>query len=205
MKLPRPKDALVAGAVLLFRRLLPRRRPRLGPAEREPVVPPGPPSPRAELLVLGLLAAGALCAVAFVVVYAVDRIPAQTQLLGLSLGLAFLFVAAALIATGKRLIVTEEIEDDYPEQEHPDEQESIGAVVDDSASRLTRRRLFKLGLLGAGGALGVALLTPLASLGPVLDLARFYETPWRRGKRLVDENGRPYRASEIEEKSLYTA
>ena len=205
MKLPRPKDALVAGAVLLVRRLAGRHRPRLRPGEREPAVPPGEPSPRAELLVLGLLLAGAACAVAFVVVYALDRLPAHTQLLGLSLGLAFLFIAAALIATSKRLIATEEVEDEYPEEEHPDEQATIEAVLDDSGSRLTRRRLFKLGLLGAGGALGVALLTPLASLGPVLDLARFYDTPWRRGKRLVDEHGRPYRASDIEEKSLYTA
>jgi ubiquinol-cytochrome c reductase iron-sulfur subunit len=205
MKRPRPKDLLVAGAVLLFRRLLPRRRARFDPGEREPVVPPGEPSPRAELLVLGLLAVGAACAVAFVVVYAVDGIPAQTQLLGLSLGLAFLFIAAALIATAQRLIVTEEVEDDYPEQEHLDEQKTIGAVLDDSGSRLTRRRLFKLGLLGAGGALGVALLAPLASLGPALDLARSYATPWRRGRRLVDEHGKPYRASDIEEKSMYTA
>jgi ubiquinol-cytochrome c reductase iron-sulfur subunit len=196
-----PKDWLVAAAVLLLR----RRRPRLKPGERERIVPAGEPSPRAELLALALLGAGALCAAGFIAVYAVDRIPHQTQFLGLTLGLSLLCIAAALIVTAKELIVTEELEDDYPLPEHEDEQETIAATVDDSGSRLTRRRLFKLSLAGTGGVLAAALLTPLASLGPLLDVSRFYDTPWRRGRRLVDEGGRPYRADEIEEKTFYTA
>jgi ubiquinol-cytochrome c reductase iron-sulfur subunit len=200
---PNPKDLLVAGAVLLFRRR--RKPPRLKPGERERVVRVGQPSPRAELLALGLLLAGAAGAVAFVVVYALDRLPNQTQFLGLSLGLAFLAIAAALTVVAKRLVVTEEIEDDYPPEEHPEEQEAIADVVADSGSRLTRRRLFKLSLAAAGGAVGVALVTPVASLGPVLDVGRFVKTPWRRGRRLVDERGTPYRAADIEEKTFYTA
>jgi ubiquinol-cytochrome c reductase iron-sulfur subunit len=196
-----PKDWLLAAAVLLLR----RRRPRLKPGERERVVPEGEPSPRAELLALALLGLGALCAAGFIAVYAIDRIPHQTQFLGLTLGISLLCIAAALIVTAKRLVVTEELEDEYPLPEHPEEQEAVAAVVDDSGSRLTRRRLFKLSLAGAGGALGAALLTPLASLGPLIDVARFYDTPWRRGRRLVDERGRPYRAEEIEEKTFYTA
>jgi ubiquinol-cytochrome c reductase iron-sulfur subunit len=196
-----PKDLLVAGALLLF----PRRRPRLKPGERERVVPSGEPSPGAELLALALLGLGALLAAGFIAVYAIDRIPHQTQFLGLTLGGALLSIAAALIVTAKRLIVTEEIEDEYPLEEHPEEQETIASAVEDSGSRLTRRRLFKLSLLGAGGALGAALLTPVASLGPVIDLSRWYDTPWRRGRRLVDERGRPWRAAEIEEKNFYTA
>lgn len=194
----RAKDLLVAGALLLA-----GRRRRRG--EREPAVPPGESSPRAELAALLLLLGGALCAVAFVAVYALDRIPDQTQFLGLSLGLAFLLIAAALIVTGSRLVSTEEVEDDYPVEEHVTEQETIAQVVADSGSRLTRRRLFKRALLAAGGALGVALLTPIASLGPVLDVDPFYGTPWRRGRRLVDETGRPWRASDIEERDFYTA
>ena len=200
-KRPSAKDVLVAGALLL----VPRRRPRLKPGERERLVPAGEPSPGAELLALALLALGALLAAGFIAVYAIDRIPHQTQFLGLTLGGSLLAIAAALIVTAKQLIVTEEIEDEYPLEEHPDEQETIAAAVEDSGSRLTRRRLFKLSLLGAGGALGAALLTPVASLGPVIDLARWYDTPWRRGRRLVDERGRPWRADEIEEKNFYTA
>jgi ubiquinol-cytochrome c reductase iron-sulfur subunit len=195
------RDWLVASAVLLLR----RRRPRLKPGERERVVPTGEPSPGAELLALCLLGAAIVCAAGFIAVYAYDGTPHQTQFLGLSLGLSLLCIAAALIVTAKRLIVTEEIEDEYPLEEHPEEQETIVATVEDSAGRLTRRRLFKLALAGAGTALAAALLTPVASLGPILDMRRFYDTPWRRGKRLVDETGRPFRAAEIREKTFYTA
>jgi ubiquinol-cytochrome c reductase iron-sulfur subunit len=138
-------------------------------------------------------------------VYAYDGTPHQTQFLGLSLGLSLLSIAAALIVTAHRLVVTEEIEEDYPVEEHPEEQELIVRSLSESGSRLTRRRLFKLGLLSAGGTLGAALVVPLASLGPVLDTGPFYRTPWKRGRRLVDENGRPYAASDIEEDDLYTA
>jgi ubiquinol-cytochrome c reductase iron-sulfur subunit len=195
----RAKDALVAGFLLLAR----RRRRRLWPGQRERIVPPAPRNPGSELLASLLLLAAAACAVAFIVVYVLDRLPAHTQLLGLSLGLACLFIAAALIVTAKRLIATEELEDDYPAEEHVDEQETIAQLVADSG--FSRRRFLKLGLLAAGGALTAAILTPIASLGPAIDMARFYATPWRRGRRLVDEHGKPYRASDIEEKTLYTA
>jgi len=195
----RAKDALVAGLLLLAR----KRKRRLWPGQRERIVPPAPRNPGSELLATVLLLAAAGCAVAFIVVYVLDRLPAHTQLLGLSLGLACLFVAAALIVTAKRLIVTEELEDDYPAEEHVDEQETVLQLVADSG--FSRRRFFKLALGAAGGALALAVLTPIASLGPAIDLARFYATPWRRGRRLVDEHGRPYRASDIEEDTLYTA
>jgi ubiquinol-cytochrome c reductase iron-sulfur subunit len=195
----RAKDALVAGLLLLAR----KRRRRLWPGQRERIVPPAPQNPGSELLAGLLLLAAAACGVAFIVVYVLDRLPAHTQLLGLSLGLACLFVAAALILTAKRLIVTEELEDDYPAEEHVDEQETVVHIVADSG--FSRRRFLKLGLLAAGGALTAAILTPVASLGPAIDMARFYATPWRRGRRLVDEHGKPYRASDIEERQLYTA
>jgi quinol---cytochrome c reductase iron-sulfur subunit len=193
---------LLAGLALLLGR---RRRPRrLRPGERERlVVPPPPDNERAELLAIGLLLASAVCGIAFVVVYVLDRLPAHTQLLGLFLGLAFTFLAAALTVTAKRLVATEELEDDYPENEHPDEQERIVQVVHESG--LTRRRLFVVALGAAAGSIGVALLAPVASLGPAIHMARFYLTPWRRGTRLVDEQGRPLRADQIEEKTFYTA
>jgi len=197
----RLKRWLVAGLLLLLGRR--RRRPDL--AERERVVPAHPEEPQSELLAIGLFAAATLCGIAFVVVYALDRLPRQTQLLGASLGLSFCFLAAGLIVTAKRVIVSEQLEHDYPLDEHPDEQAAVVQVVEESGDRLTRRRLFKVALAGAGGALGVALLTPAASLGPILDIDPFYATPWRRGRRLVDEDGKPLRADEIEPKGLYSA
>ena len=192
---------LVSIATLLLAR---RREPRLRPGERERiVVPEPPPGYDAELAAIWLFLASAVCALAFVVIYALDRLPAHTQLLGLALGLAFAFLAAGLIVIGKRLVANEELVEDYPEPSHPAEQERIVQVVEESG--LTRRRLLLLALGAAGGSLGVALLAPAASLGPVLHTARFYLTPWKRGTRLVDEQDRPLRADEIEEKTFYTA
>jgi ubiquinol-cytochrome c reductase iron-sulfur subunit len=192
---------LLAALTLLLGR---RRKRRLRPGERERIVVPQPPrNDGAELLAIGLLFSATACGIAFVVVYVLDRLPAHTQLLGLSLGLAFAFLAAALAVTAKRLLVSEELEDDYPVREHPEEQERIVQVVHESG--LTRRRLFVLALGAAGTSIGVALLAPVASLGPAIHLARFYLTPWKRGTRLVDEQGRPFRGDEIEEKTFYTA
>jgi ubiquinol-cytochrome c reductase iron-sulfur subunit len=185
--------------------LVGRRRLRPRPGRDARVVPAGEPRPRAELLVLALLVAAALCATAFPIVYALDRLPVQTQLLGASLGLSLLFVAAALIVTGRELVVTEEIEESYPENEHEAEQETVAAIVHESGSRFTRKRLLTAAAGLTGSALGVALITPIVSLGPVFDMKPFYSTPWRRGRRLVDEAGKPYRADDIEEQTFYTA
>jgi len=196
----RPRDIVVAAALLAVG----RRRPKLQ-GDREPIVPRGREQPRTELAVVALLLATGLFAAAFIAFYALDRLPNQTQLMGGALGLAFLCLAAALILVGKQLIVTEEIEEDYPVPEHETEQETIAQIVADSGSRITRKRLLKASFGVAGAALGTALVVPAASLGPVIDMNPFYATTWRRGRRLVDENGRPWRASDIEPDDFYTA
>ena len=160
---------------------------------------------RAETAAILLFLLTGLFSVAFIVVYAIDRIPHQTQFLGLSLGLALVFFAAALIVTALRLVVTEELVEEYPPELHVGEVDLIASTVEESGSRLTRRRLFKLALLGAGGGLVTAALTPAASFGPLLRVKDYFGTPWTRGRRLVDEDDRPYKASDIEEKDFYTA
>jgi ubiquinol-cytochrome c reductase iron-sulfur subunit len=194
------KDLLLSGLVLVAGRG--RRSPR---SEAARVVPDFDSNPGAETWAIVLLLLSSLCCVGFIVVYAVDRIPHQTQFLGLSLGLALVFFAAALIVTALKLIVTEELVEEYPPPLHAGEVDLIASTVEESGSRLTRRRLFKLALLGAGGGLVTAALTPAASFGPILRVKDFFGTPWTRGRRLVDENDRPYKASDIEEKNFYTA
>ena len=196
----RLRDWAIALGVLLLSRL-----PRPGPRrERRRIVPPGEPSPHAELVLIALLLAAAGCAAAFIAVYALDRLPHQTQFLGIAIGLAFAFLAAASILVGKRLVVTEQIEEDYPGV-HEDEQDELLQIVEESGSRFTRKR-FVVGAAGlAGGALGLALVTPAVSFGPAFDVDAFLRTPWRRGRRLVDERGRPYRAADIDEGDFYTA
>ena len=163
------------------------------------------PHPGSETAAILLLLLGALLCAAFVVVYAVDRIPDQTQFLGLALGLALVCIAAALIITGRKLVVTEELVEEYPPEVHAGEVDLIASVAEDAGSRLTRRRLFKLALLAAGGGLATAVITPAASFGPLIRVKEYFGTPWTRGRRLVTEDGTPYKASDIEEKDFYTA
>jgi ubiquinol-cytochrome c reductase iron-sulfur subunit len=196
----RARDVLLAGLVLLVSRRR-RRARRVEPR----IVPPAPPNRRAETAAISLLLLAALCAVGFVAVYAVDSIPSQTQFLGLSLGLSFLFVAAALVLVALGLVVTEELVGEYPPVEHVEEQELVAEVVEESGDGFTRRRLFKLAAAGAGGALGLAAITPALSFGPLLSTKRLSASPWRRSRLLVDELGRPLVANEIEEKTMYTA
>jgi ubiquinol-cytochrome c reductase iron-sulfur subunit len=197
----RLRNALLSGLVLVVGRR--RRRPK--PDETR-LVPALPPNPAAELAVLALLGLSSLSALAFILIYAFGgSLSFETQLLGAAIGLAFLFLTAALVVVGLRLVPQEEIAEEYPPNEHPGEQQVIAELVDESATRFTRGRLFKLGLLGAGGTLGLAILTPAVSFGPLFHVGDFLRTPWRRGRRLVDENGRPYKASDIEKNDFYLA
>jgi ubiquinol-cytochrome c reductase iron-sulfur subunit len=188
-------------AVLL---LVARRRRRQTP-EPERIVAAGQPEPTSELVVALLLLVGALFAIGFVVVYALDRLPDQTQLLGASLGLSLLAVAAALILAGKRLVVSEELTEDYPPAEHPDAEAAIVQIVEESGSRITRGRVLRACAAFSSASLAAALVAPAASLGPVIDTTTLTRAPWRRGRRLVDENGSPYRAAAIEQGGMYTA
>jgi len=95
---------------------------------------------RSETVVAMLLFACAGCAIAFVVFYAIDRLGRNTQVMGLALGGALIFLAVALMVTAARLVVSEELEHDYPEPEHPEEQQAIEQVVAESGDRLTAAR-----------------------------------------------------------------
>ena len=192
------RDALLSGVVLLLGR---HRRP---PRPDTHLLPPMEKQPRAETTAIALLFVAALCAAAFPVIYFVHAIPAKTQYLGLSIGLAFLFVAAALVVAAQSVIPTEELAHEYPPERHEDDEEYISGLLEESGKGFTRRGLFKLGLFSAGGALGVATIIPAVSIGP-LGVKEFYGTPWRKGRRLVDENDVPLRADDIHEKGLYTA
>ncbi|HUN77578.1 MAG TPA: Rieske 2Fe-2S domain-containing protein [Solirubrobacteraceae bacterium] len=169
------------------------------------IVPAGAPDRRAENVVIALLLIAALFAAGFIFLYAWYS-PARSpnQLLGVAIAGSLGFVALALAVFARRLIVTEELEEDYP-RESPAEQREIAQLVRDSGSRLTRRRLL-LGAAGTtGGALGAAALTPALSLGPLWDTSPLFASPWRSGRRLVDAHDRPMLASEVEPETLYTA
>jgi ubiquinol-cytochrome c reductase iron-sulfur subunit len=179
-----------------------RRKP---PTAEERIVPEKGPDRRAENALIALLLVAAACSVAFVFFYATSSIGHQTQWLGLSLGLALAFLAAALILLGKRLVVSEELEEDYPAGEHPDDEEAIAQIVEQSGAGFTRKGLVKAAGGAAAVALGAAIVAPAASLGPVTGTNSLYDTPWKRGRRLVDQRGRPFDADEVESGTFYTA
>ena len=201
----RPWRWIVALVTLLCARLLRRRSSKDDGSSSERIVPEGPPERRAENWVLVLLAIAALWAVGFVVTYAEfspQGLP--TELLGICLGFCLLFIAAALTVVARRLVVTEEVEEDYP-QEHPETQTEIAEIVHESGSRFTRKRLL-LGAAGvAAGALGAAAVTPALSLGPLWDTGPLDESPWRRGRRLVSVDDVPFKATDIDRETFYTA
>ena len=190
-------------AILALAKLRKARKEQREKREQR-IVPEGTADPRAELGVVLLLLLAALASVAFVVVFAIDSIPSQTQFLGITLGIALICFAAALIVTSKHLIVTEELEEPYPE-EHPDDQEVVSKIVEESSSRFTRKKLLGGAAVVAGGALGAAFVAPVASFGPALDSHLLLQTPWRRGKRLVSEDNAPVKAADIEQGAFYTA
>jgi ubiquinol-cytochrome c reductase iron-sulfur subunit len=197
----RARDWLLAGLVLLAGRAVGGRGGEGSPR----LIPQQEPSDGAERAVLVLLALSSLSAIAFVVVYAIDSIDSRTQYLGLALGFALLFFAAALIVIGKELVPDEELVDEYPVSEHPTDEATVEQLLDEGVDGISRRRLLKLGLIGAGGTLGLAALVPALAFGPLFQIKELFATPWRKGRLLVDESGRPLKASDIQESDFYTA
>jgi ubiquinol-cytochrome c reductase iron-sulfur subunit len=178
------------------------------PEERAPesgrFVPAGEPDRAAENIVLGFLALATLAAIGFIVVYAAFKagtIP--NALLGISLGVSLVSIGGALTIVAKRLVVTEELEEEYPTA-NPEAQEDLLSIVHESGSRITRKRMLLGAGATAGGALAVAALTPALSLGPFWDTAPLQQTPWARGRRVVDDKGDPIAADDIEKETFYT-
>jgi ubiquinol-cytochrome c reductase iron-sulfur subunit len=190
------KFAFVVGAALGAGR---------GRGHRPRIVEDGEKQPGAELAFVALLLLSAIFAVGFIVVYATGHWPNRTQFEGIALGGSLGFLAAALILIGKQLVVSEELTEDYPLPEHPIEQGQVTQIVRESGSRFTRKRLVRGAIAAAGSALGLAFIAPAVSLGPVFDPTELDWSPWRRGKRLVTEDGKPLKASDIELDTFYTA
>src|SRR5207249_1800032 len=152
------------------------------------IVPERGPNRRAESAVILLFLASAGCAAMFPLLYAFDWGGSVTQTLGASLGLSLMLAGAAFVVLGRGVVVTEEIEEDYP-PEHEAEQERIVEIVEEGGDAISRKRLLLLAGGAAGGALSVAFLTPLAALGPLFRVRPLLRTPWSKGKRLVDGAG----------------
>jgi ubiquinol-cytochrome c reductase iron-sulfur subunit len=150
---------------------------------------------RSEWLTLAALGGTALAAIGFIVAYLADP---DTQLLGAALGLAFAFAGAAAILAGKRVVDQSKASDEYHEFGDPTAQ----AEVVETVEGISRRKLIVGATATAGLTLGAAIALPVASLGPNVGEQR---TPWRRGRRLVTEEGEPVRMDDVLAGTFFTA
>jgi ubiquinol-cytochrome c reductase iron-sulfur subunit len=157
-------------------------------------------TPRSELALVLLLAAGGLGLAAFGVLIAVDADP---RLLAGVLGVGLACLAAAAIVAGLRVVPQEVAVEQRPAL---GDEAARGDVENDlrrAGEGISRRRLI-IGAAGvAGTGLAAAAATPVTALGPssrVLDAS-----PWRAGIALVDEDDKAVTADDLEIGSFVTA
>jgi ubiquinol-cytochrome c reductase iron-sulfur subunit len=160
---------------------------------------PTPPSRaqserRAERLVGGCFTVTALSALALAGVFIRGG---QPQLEGTLLGLALGGLGIGFILWGKLLLPHAEITEDRKPLRSTSE---VRAGFDDALERagdlVPRRSFLTRTLMAALGALGLAALFPIRSLGPSPGRSLF-TTAWRPGKRLVKDDGSLVRLGEL--------
>jgi ubiquinol-cytochrome c reductase iron-sulfur subunit len=161
-----------------------------------------PSTRRTELLGAGLLLAAAACAIGFIV--ALFAAPHGTQLQGAALAGALLLLGIALALASKRVVPQERAIEQRPRLEHPEAAPPVSRTLRGAATGVSRRRLLAAAGAAAGTSLAAAMAVPVASLGPALGDS-VVETPWKRGRRLVDEEGRPLRPEDVPRGSFATA
>ena len=157
-----------------------------------------------ELVVGALLVATVVASGAFAVAYALG---AQTQLCAALLTVAFGTLAAAMVVWEHELMAHPlQIEERGSLPSGPERDDAAAATFVAGARAVggTRRGLVRL-FAGAAAALGIAIVFPLRSCAPAAssagDVAR---TSWRRGSRLVREDGTLVRATDLEIDSVLT-
>jgi ubiquinol-cytochrome c reductase iron-sulfur subunit len=164
--------------------------------EPQPDLPPSPTGERSPTrpIALGFTVSMA-ASIGLGVVYALGG---QVQLEGLLLFFALGGIAVGFIVWGGKLLP----QGPYIQERHPlssgeEEQEEATEAFEEGAESLERRRLLIRLLTGAFVALGAALVFPVRSLGERPG-GSLFRTAWRRGSRVVDENGRPVRPGDLD-------
>ncbi len=161
---------------------------------------------RAERTVAGCLIAGIVGALATGTVY---WFGGQPQLEGLFLALTFGGLGTGLVVWAHRLLPDDDVTEPWPYATGP-----AGAQHDEDALTefhddldrdqvLERRTMLRRLLLGSIGAIGVMAVFPIRSLGPNPGRS-LRVTPWRRGVRVVDSDGRVVRVDDVPVGGLVT-
>jgi ubiquinol-cytochrome c reductase iron-sulfur subunit len=165
--------------------------------------PPEPPRSgvTTEVVVGALLLVAMAAAVGLAILYVAGG---QVQLEGVLLAAALGALAIAIGMWAKHFMPQGPVEEDRPVlQSSARERAAVAAEFDQGERTVLSRRVLVTMLVGAVGAIGAVALFPLRSLGPDVlpDLRR---TSWKKGRRLVDESGRPIRVEELEVDGVIT-
>jgi ubiquinol-cytochrome c reductase iron-sulfur subunit len=152
-----------------------------------------------ERLVAAAFAVTMLTGVALLVVYGLGG---QTQVEGLLLAVCLGGLGLGIVVWAQELMDTRTtIEERHPLASRPPAP-GLGETLDEEAG-FTRRTVLVRMLLGALGGLGAALAIPALSLGPAPG-RELFATSWTAGRRLVDIDGAPVRAADLEIGSVAT-
>jgi ubiquinol-cytochrome c reductase iron-sulfur subunit len=153
-----------------------------------------PDDRRVSGLMVAMLLLSILAGVGLLVLYLLGG---QTQLEGLLLFVLLGGIGFSLILWGKYLFPPEIVTEPRGEHESPeaDRLEAEKAYLE-GERQIGRRSLLIRMLLGSFGALGLAAIVPIRSLGPSPGQSLF-ETEWTGGTRLVDETGALVRVDDL--------
>jgi ubiquinol-cytochrome c reductase iron-sulfur subunit len=128
----------------------------------------------------------------------------QPQLEGVLLAGAMGGCGIGIILWAKNLLVPEQItQERAPEPSPADVREAAQAALRAGEEQIGRRRVLARLLLGALGALGLAAVFPVRSLGPSPGRSLFH-TEWTPGARVVDGAGRAIGLRDLEVGSVAT-
>jgi ubiquinol-cytochrome c reductase iron-sulfur subunit len=148
----------------------------------------------AERRIAGLLLISTLAALGLAGVYIAGG---QAQLEGALLGLSLTGIGVALILWARGLSTEGTVTAERGTLSGDPEDE---AVVEERVEEMTeepgRRSVLKL-FWAAGGALGLAAVFPVRSLGPAPGRS-LLRTAWKKGARMVDVSGRPVKVDTLQ-------
>jgi ubiquinol-cytochrome c reductase iron-sulfur subunit len=154
---------------------------------------------RIERLVAGAFAVTMLTGLALLAVYGLGG---QTQVEGVLLAVCLGSLGFGIVVWAQELMQTRIT----IEERHPLASQTPGPTLSetlDEEAGFTRRTFLVRMLLGALAGLAAALAIPALSLGPAPG-RELFSTTWARGRRLVDIDGVPVRAADLEVGSVAT-
>lgn len=156
---------------------------------------------RREAVVAAALVVAIVAAIGFIVAYFLTQ---SRALEGVALAAAFAGLALAALGWVKWIVPAEQVVEERevaPSASLDREREE--RELREGTRELTRRSVLVRLFYGAVAALGAALVVPVRSLGHAPD-GTLFRTKWKRGARLVREDGRPLRRDDLEVDSVVT-